>query len=72
MGLGVEPEPSRFYIGEIWIYIWLPVVQYPVLVGPKHRCAFCGGLNTEVAEYAWRPIFAFGKVIWCVSVRPST
>jgi hypothetical protein len=63
-GIGGEPVPNKWYTGQVWIYVWMPLAAYPNLLPPKHPCAYCGDCNTTSKGLHWRPMVCLEKVTW--------
>jgi hypothetical protein len=54
----------------VWIYIWLPLVQYGHLVEyNQHPCAYCGKCNTVSNGYYWRPMFYWERIVFVLHRR---
>jgi len=65
-GIGSEPVPDRWYIGDCWVYLWLPREQFDL---DKLKCIYCGTNSTESAGLRYRPMFKWDTIVWCLYKR---
>jgi hypothetical protein len=64
------PNVDDWYLSKVWIYLWLPLVQYGHLVGcNQHPCAYCGECNTNSNGYYWRPMFYWERIVFVLHRR---
>jgi hypothetical protein len=59
IGIGRRAVADRWYLGCIWVYVWMPLRQYSLHVHDNlHPCAFSAQNNTHSEGlYWWRPMF---------------
>ena len=70
VSLGLRnPVPDRCYTGGCWVYVWLPLVQFPNLMRNKIPCAYCQSTNTESKGLRWRRMFWWDKTVWVLHQR---
>ena len=65
-GIGSEPVPDRWYIGDCWVYLWLPREQFNL---DKLKFIYCGNNSTESAGLRYRPMFKWDTIVWCLYQR---
>jgi hypothetical protein len=58
-------EQSVYYQAEIWVYCFLPLIQFPSIVsisslGCVHGC----GNHYTSHQYQYRPMFTWDKIVW--------
>jgi hypothetical protein len=70
IGIGRRPVADRWYLGRIWVYVWMPLRQYSRHVGDDlHPCAFCGQYNTHSKGLYWRPMFFHHMIVFVLHQR---
>jgi hypothetical protein len=69
IGIGNRPAADRWYLGRIWIYVWMPLRQYGRQVGGLHPCPFCGQCNTHSQGLYWRPMFFHSMIVFVLHQR---
>jgi 3'-5' exonuclease len=69
IGLGNRPVADRWYLGRIWVYVWMPLRQYGQHVDKLHPCAFCGECNTHSKGLYWRPMFFHHMIVFVLHQR---
>lgn len=45
--LGSTAKPDRFYTGDVWVYLWDPMQQYPNHMPMKNICPSCKSNNKK-------------------------
>jgi hypothetical protein len=60
-GIGNEPVPNRWYLGRIWVYVWLPLEAHDNRLPKGHTCGEC---NTNSKGLYWRPMIHMDKSVW--------
>ncbi len=64
------PNINDWYLSKVWIYLWLPLLQYGHLMESKqHPCAYCGECNTNSNGYYWRPMFYWERIVFVLHRR---
>lgn len=69
IGIGNRPVADRWYLGRIWVYVWLPLRQYGRQVDGLHPCPFCGQCNTESQGLNYRPMFFYSMIVFVLHQR---
>lgn len=66
---GSEAEPNKFYLGNVWIFIWLPLVQFARLMPRKIQCIHCKCDSTTPKTYKYRPFHWWDSIVWVLHQR---
>lgn len=70
------PQPKEWHLSKTWVYIWLPLEQYPeqfkVPNAPylqKHPCPWCGEYQTESKGLYWRSVEWWTRTVYVLHRR---
>lgn len=70
VGIGGAPVPNRWYLGRVWVYVWMPLHAYGNLMpNGSHPCAFCGECDTTSKGLYWRPMIWMEKIVFVLHQR---
>lgn len=62
--LGANANPNEFYLGDIWAFVWAPMVQYAGKMPQKYECPDCNSRNTRINNWFWRPYHWWDRTVY--------
>jgi hypothetical protein len=66
-GIGIDGTPNRFYVGDVWVYIWLVKQQFDI---QQNQCIYCKSTeHVESQGLRFRSMFWWDKIAWVLYRR---